>query len=216
MNPGLHRQLLLTWQKCGQKMLRRWSSSVVVQWEPWQKCSEGAKWGWKELAEGSQGVCVMNPTFTAVCRALEMPSWKERQMFCRGWCCKEQVYEVPGACLPARRAEEGWGLCARSVWLGPSCWVSKYLGAVGTQKGLCTKDFFMINSSLQLLLSKLSVQNGCCNESVASVKMQLFLLLKSKRCFSRVHLDCSLYHEVLTSHFIPRIPKPWTLIPEQV
>lgn len=62
-------------------------------------------------------VCVVN-LFTAVCRALEMPSWKERQMFCRGWCCKEQVSEVSGACFPAGRTEEGWGLSvhARGGW----------------------------------------------------------------------------------------------------
>lgn len=62
-------------------------------------------------------VCVVN-LFTAVCRALEMPSWKEREMFCRGWCCKEQVCEVSGACFPAGRTEEGWGLSvhARCGW----------------------------------------------------------------------------------------------------
>lgn len=51
----IHRQLLLMWQKHGQKMLKRWSLSVMVQWEPWQKCSEEAKWGWESARCGQPG-----------------------------------------------------------------------------------------------------------------------------------------------------------------
>lgn len=51
------------------------------------RLGKGSVW-----AARARAVCVGTATFTAVCRALEMPSWKEREMFCRGRCCKEQVY----------------------------------------------------------------------------------------------------------------------------
>lgn len=75
-----------------------------------QQGSKGRLGNCSVWAARARVVCVVNPTFTAVCRALEMPSWKERQMFCREWCCKEQVCEVSAACFPARRTEQGWGL----------------------------------------------------------------------------------------------------------
>lgn len=61
-------------------------------------------------------MCVGNPALTAVCRALEMPSWKEREMFCRVGAAKSRFVEF--LLLVFQRTEEGWGLCACSAPCG--------------------------------------------------------------------------------------------------
>lgn len=218
VNPGLHRQLPLMWQERGQKMLKRWSLSVMVQWEPWQKCSEGAKWGWESAWCGQPGHvwCVWWICLLLCAELLKCLLGKKEKCFVGVGAAKSRfvkflvlVFQLGGQ----RRA--GGSLCTLGV-AGPLL-LSKQIPrrCENTERALHKGFLHYKLPSAAFTLQSVSAE-WMCNESVASMKIQLFLLLKSKRCFSRVCLDCSLYHKALTLHFIPRIPKPQTLIPEQV
>lgn len=86
----------------------------------WQKCSERAKGGWERAHWGQPGHgWVRGEPNIYCCVQSSSNAFLERKTnVCRGWCCKEQGYEVFAACLPARRTEQGWGLSvhARCAW----------------------------------------------------------------------------------------------------
>lgn len=122
VNPGLHRQLLLTWQQCGQKMLKRWSLSLMVQWEgPWQKCSEGAKRGWESARCGEPGhtwcVCWIQRLLLCA-ELLKCLLGKTDKCFVGLGAAKSRFLKFlllvlqPGG---EGRAEEGWGLSVQAL-----------------------------------------------------------------------------------------------------
>lgn len=111
VNPALHRQLLLTWQKCGQKRLERRSLSVLVQREPWQKSSQGAEWGWERAQCGQPGPvqCVWWIQHLLLCaELLKCLFGKKEECFVGVGAAKSRF--VKFLLLVFQRTEKGWGL----------------------------------------------------------------------------------------------------------
>lgn len=155
------------------KDAERWSLSVMVQWEPWQKCSEGAKWGWESARCGQPGHvwCVWWICLLLCAELLKCLLGKKKKCFVGVGAAKSRFVKFLVLVFqPGGQRRAGGSLCTLGV-AGPLL-LSKQIPRCceNTERALHKGFLHYKLPSAAFTLQSVSAE-WMCNESVASMKI---------------------------------------------